>query len=99
LPPDLAIRLSAALGNRGAVAVVESDGRLHPVCALWRADAIAALPGYLATGRRSLKGFAGAVGMTVVVWSVAKVDPFANANTPADLDALQPCRDLSVATI
>lgn len=90
LPPDLAIRLQGALSNGHRVAMGRSAGRLHPVCALWRVEAIEALPAYLATGRRSLGGFASAVGMTAVDWSCAEIDPFANANTPAELDALQP---------
>ncbi len=98
LPLDLAARLHAALGDREGVAVAESDGHLHPVCALWRVDAaLDALPAYLASGRRSLKGFAGAVGMTLASWPAAGMDPFANANTPAELDALQLDRGLPVA--
>jgi len=44
----------------------------------------------LASGRRSLKGFVATVGMTVADWPVAETDPFANANTPEELAALQP---------
>lgn len=89
LPADLASRLSGRIGDR-VVAVAQSDGRLHPVCALWRAAALDALPGYLASGARSLKGFAATVGMTAVDWPVSELDAFANANTPEDLEALQP---------
>lgn len=89
LPDDLAARLLAALGDSGVV-VAQSNGRLHPVCALWRTSALDALAAYLASGRRSLKGFAATVGMTVVDWSVSDADVFANANTPEDLAALQP---------
>ena len=92
LPPDLAMRLGRALGGGDAVAVGQSAGRLHPVCALWRVGALDALPAYLATGRRSLSGFAAAVGMTAVDWPFTENDPFANANTPDELDALQPDR-------
>ena len=44
----------------------------------------------MATGRRSLNGFAAAVGMTEAAWPVVGPDPFANANTPAELAAPQP---------
>lgn len=88
LPDDLAARLLAALDGSD-VAVAQSNGRLHPVCALWRTSALDALAAYLASGRRSLKGFAATVGMTVVDWPGADIDVFANANTPEDLVALQ----------
>lgn len=92
LPRDLAARLVAGLDGHGA-AVARSGGRLHPACALWRAGALDALPAYLASGRRSLQGFAAAVGMAVVDWPATHPDdPFANANTPDDLAALQPTR-------
>lgn len=97
LPSDLAARLHAALADGGAVAVAQSASNLHPVCALWRTEAIERLPAYLASGRRSLKGFATAVGLTAVSWSDAAGDPFVNANTPFELDALQPDRGCPVA--
>ncbi len=92
LPPDLAIRLQGALSDGQRVAMGRSAGRLHPVCALWRVEALDALPAYLATGRRSLGGFAAAVGMTAVDWPCLEIDPFSNANTPGELEALQPDR-------
>jgi molybdopterin-guanine dinucleotide biosynthesis protein A len=91
LPADLASRLQTGLGGHH-VAVAQSDGRLHPVCALWRTGALDALPAYLASGQRSLKGFAAKVGMTVVEWPASRRDAFVNANTPEDLAALQPRR-------
>lgn len=90
LPPDLGIRLRLALRDEHGVAVARSRGQLHPVCALWRVETLDALPDYLATGRRSLDGFARAVSLTVVDWAFADPDPFANANTPDELAALQP---------
>ncbi len=88
LPADFAARLSSA---RPATAVVaRSGGRLHPVCALWSLRVLDALPAYLASGRRSLRGLAETVGMTVVDWPLTASDPFANANTPEELAALQP---------
>jgi molybdopterin-guanine dinucleotide biosynthesis protein A len=86
LPDDLPQRLAAA---DAAVAVAASGGRLHPVCALWRARAAAALPAYLATGRRALRGFAEAAGCAAVQWDALPRDPFFNINTEADLAAAE----------
>ena len=59
LPADLPERLGRRrTTSRGAG---ESGGRLHPVCALWRA-ARSRAAAYTASGRRSLHGFAEAVG-------------------------------------
>jgi len=81
LPDDLPERLS----SDAAVTVAASGGRLHPVCALWRAEAREGLPAYLATGRRSLTGFAEAAGYEAVEWAVVPFDPFFNVNDEADL--------------
>jgi molybdopterin-guanine dinucleotide biosynthesis protein A len=82
LPDDLPERL----GRTSALAAVAaSGGRLHPVCALWRARAGEGLAAYAASGRRSLHGFAEAVGYEAVAWSTDPVDPFFNVNDEADL--------------
>lgn len=88
LPDDLAERLSGVCGDGGAV-LAESAGKLHPVCGLWSVTTLAALPGYLTTGRRSLKGFAQTVGMESVEWPVDPLDPFLNINSAADLAAAE----------
>lgn len=89
LPVDLLDRLQASLGE-ARVAVASSLGRLHPTCALWRTECAARLPAYLATAT-SLRGFAADCGMTEVAWPPGPGgDPFANANTPEELAALQP---------
>ena len=90
-PHDLLARLRAALeGGGAAVAIAASLGRLHPTCALWRVDCAARLPAYLAE-RTSLRGFGAECGMAIVDWPAGPGgDPFANANTPAELAALQP---------
>lgn len=92
LPADLRARLETALdGDSPArVAVAASGGRLHPTCALWRVDALPALRAYAASGGRSLKGLAGELCMAIVAWEAGDADPFANANTPDELAALQP---------
>lgn len=84
LPADLCKRLADEIGASG-VAVAASGGELHPVCALWRAETLDLLPGYLASGGRSLRGFAEAVGHVVVAWDAAPEDPFFNINSEADL--------------
>jgi molybdopterin-guanine dinucleotide biosynthesis protein A len=86
LPVDLPKRLADEVGELGA-AVASSGGELHPVCALWRNDAIYELPRYCASGRRSLKGLAEQVGFAEVKWPAEPQDPFFNINSPADLAA------------
>lgn len=84
LPSDFATRLAKGLaGNRAAVA--KSCGHLHPVCGLWRTEAVDSVPAYLASDRRSLRGFAEAVGYVAVDWPSDPEDPFFNINTPVDL--------------
>ncbi|MDP1631236.1 MAG: molybdenum cofactor guanylyltransferase [Caulobacter sp.] len=99
MPPDLRRRLEAAASASGdnRVIMAASGGRAHPVCALWPTDGGGALEHYAASGRRSLKGFAAELGVTLVEWRCASGDPFANANTPEELDALQPWRAARVA--
>lgn len=81
LPDDLPDRLAAALPGHGA-ALAASGGHVHPVCGLWRAGAADALDAYAASGRRSLIGFAEAIGHVAVEWPD---DPFFNVNSPDDL--------------
>jgi len=82
LPADLPERLDR---QGEAAALAESGGRLHPVCALWRARAADGLAAYAESGRRSLHGFAEAVGYEAVVWPTDPIDPFFNINDPDDL--------------
>lgn len=84
IPTDLASRLAATLGGHGA-ALAASRGRLHPVCGLWRVETLDELPAYVATGQRSLKGFAAAIGRVTAEWPAGPVDPFFNVNTADDL--------------
>lgn len=81
LPPDLPWRLGEALRERGA-ALASSGGRVHPVCGLWRTGQLAELADYLASGRRSVMGFAERVGYAAVEWDEGA---FVNINTPTDL--------------
>lgn len=84
LPNDLAGRLVVALPPNGA-ALASSGAHLHPVCGLWSTGALDAIPPYLASGRRSLKGFAEAVGYAPVDWPTEPLDPFFNINSEQDL--------------
>lgn len=81
LPPDLGAGLHAAIGPRLA-AVAATGPDLHPTCALWRTEALDRLPPYLDSGRRSLLGFAKAVGFARAQWAA---DRFLNVNSPSDL--------------
>lgn len=96
LPGDLRSRLEAALdiAPRAGAAVASSAGRLHPVCVLWRSTARDRLRDYVASGARSLRGFAEVCGAVEVAWDASLGDPFANANTPEELAALQPDAEL-----
>jgi molybdopterin-guanine dinucleotide biosynthesis protein A len=85
LPDDLPARLAAALPGHGA-ALAASGGHVHPVCGLWCADALARLPTYAASGRRSLIGFAESVGYAAVEWPG---DPFFNVNSQEELAAAE----------
>lgn len=88
LPAELGRRLAAEIAGAGA-AIAASGGALHPVCGLWSVGALDALADYLATGRRSLRGFAEVVGLRAVEWPVEPVDPFFNINSPEDLAAAE----------
>lgn len=85
LPDNLPERLVAALTDHAA-ALAASGGHVHPVCGLWRVNARARLPAYAASGRRSLIGFAEAVGFTTVEWPD---EAFFNVNSPEDLAAAE----------
>lgn len=85
LPPDMFDRLAAALVPSAGSAIAASGGRLHPSCGLWRVEADAALPAFLASGRGSLNGFAETLGAVTVEWPVAPFDPFFNINSETDL--------------
>ena len=88
LPPDLVQRLMAAIGDACA-AIASSDGHMHPVCGLWRTSALNVVPDYVASGRRSLRGFAEAIGFEAVEWPARPTDPFFNINSAADLETAE----------
>ncbi|WP_339930200.1 molybdenum cofactor guanylyltransferase [uncultured Brevundimonas sp.] len=85
LPADLRVRLDQALTRDAGVAVTASDGRLHPVCALWCTSALPVLVHRANRGQLSLNGLSEAVGRVVVDWPIDERDPFLNINTLDDL--------------
>lgn len=89
LPLDLHHRLEQALTLNLGVAAAASDGRLHPVCALWRTAVVPTLVRRAGEGRLSLRGLGEAVGCAVVEWPVEGGDPFININTAEDLAAAE----------
>ena len=85
LPDDLPERLAEALPGHAA-ALAASALRLHPVCGLWRTEALAELLAYAASGRRSLIGFAEAIGFAAVDWPD---ELFFNVKSVEDLAAAE----------
>ena len=85
LPADVLEKLCGAskAGKRPAVAV--SNGRRHPVCAVWPAESFGRVEAYAAAGRRSLVGALEACGAVDVEWPEGEPDLFVNINTPDDL--------------
>lgn len=88
LPTDLGERLQDAIGDSTA-AIACSGGHLHPVCGLWRTASLDQLADYVASGQRSLRGFAESIGFTAVEWPTAPADPFFNINRVEDLAAAE----------
>lgn len=89
LPADLLHRLEQALAPGLGVAVAASDGRLHPVCALWRTAVVPTLLQRVGEARLSLRGLSEAVGCAVVEWPIEGGDPFLNINSAEDLAAAE----------
>lgn len=89
LPFDLHHRLEQALTPNLGVAVAASDGRQHPICALWRTAVVPTLVRRAEEGQLSLHGLSEAVGCAVVDWPVEGGDPFININTAEDLAAAE----------
>ena len=85
LPADLRVRLAQALTGYAGVAVAASDGRLHPVCALWRTATLPVLLRRASDRRLSLNGLSEPASRVVVDWPIGDRDPFLNINTPDDL--------------
>lgn len=87
LPRDLVPRLLAAVaGDAADLACAASGGRSHPVVGLWPLRLREALRTALAAeGIRKVDRWTGRYRLATVAFPVAPVDPFFNANEPADL--------------
>lgn len=91
LPPDYLDRLVSGIST-GVAAVASFEAQPYPTSSAWRLEAIRSLPAGVRAGtaRRSLKRLAELLDATAVPFPPhAGGDPFANANTPAELLALQ----------
>lgn len=89
LPDDLVGRLLESAEREDAeVAVAMSDGRTHPVVALWRTSLRDALHEALVNRDiRKIDRFTGERRTVHVEWDTADGDPFFNVNTPQELEA------------
>jgi molybdopterin-guanine dinucleotide biosynthesis protein A len=87
LPRDLVRRLHAALRRDEAVlACAGSDGRTHPIIALWPVSLRAELRNAVAEeGTRRVDRFTGRYRLAMEQWPTDPADPFFNVNTPEDL--------------
>ncbi|WP_341711076.1 molybdenum cofactor guanylyltransferase [Erythrobacter sp.] len=84
LPSDLVPTLEKRIGVEGCAMPV-SQGRDHPLAALWQVEC-KRLAGYIAGGGRSLWRFSEFVGVVRVDWGQDfSPDPFANINEPTAL--------------
>ena len=94
VPADLVSRLAAAIDGRTGVALARSNGELHPVIGLWPIGLADDLEQELGRGVRKVLHWTDRHGTIPVDFAMAKigsleVDPFFNANTPQELDALR----------
>lgn len=87
LPADLVTRLAGARGPAAPIACAQSDGRRHPVVALWPVSLADDLAAALAQGVRGVEAFAARHGMAEVAFPTQPVDPFLNINDRAGLTA------------
>jgi molybdopterin-guanine dinucleotide biosynthesis protein A len=91
LPKHFAALMVEALGD-GSALVARHGGQDYPTNAAWRLSAIAGLPERLRAGTapHSLRKLAAELSAGVLDWPESHGgDPFANANTPAELAALE----------
>ncbi len=92
LPGDLALRLAeAAQRHPGGITMARSLGELHPVIGLWPVLLADDLEAALRAGMRKVLAWTDRHGTVPVDFAPVhiggvNVDPFFNANTPAELD-------------
>jgi molybdopterin-guanine dinucleotide biosynthesis protein A len=87
IPRDLVSRLAGEMAASGAeLAVAASGGWSHPVIGLWPVTIRETLRHALvAENERKIDRFTARFRLATVVWSADPIDPFFNANEPADL--------------
>ena len=86
-PDDLVSRLRNATREhpRAVIAVASSQGRLHPVFALWSTALAGELRAALERGERKMETFIRRFAHISVEWAVDDGDPFFNINTLEEL--------------
>jgi molybdopterin-guanine dinucleotide biosynthesis protein A len=94
LPRDLVARLRVAAASPNAIALAQSGGMQHPVVGLWPIALADDLESALRDGLRQVRRWTQAHGAVPVAFDAvpvgeARLDPFYNANTPEELDALR----------
>jgi molybdenum cofactor guanylyltransferase len=87
LPADLVGRLLDAAVEQGAeLACAASGGRTHPVIGAWRIDLADALRAAVVENNvRKIDAWTAGYKLAVVEWPCRPVDPFFNANDPAEM--------------
>ena len=91
LPDDLVSRLWRAIEENGAeIASARSDGREHPVFALWPVALADALrTAVVEEGVRKVDVWTARYRLAHAGFSTAPVDPFFNVNRPEDIEAAE----------
>ncbi len=91
LPADLVTRLWRAIEENAAeIASARSDGREHPVFALWPAALADALrAAVVEEGVRKVDVWTARYRLAHAEFSTAPVDPFFNVNRPEDIEAAE----------
>ncbi len=86
-PTDFVDRLAAAAPTPNEIIAARSNGRVHPVFALWPLLLADDLAAWLAAGNRRLMGFLELHPHRFVDFEMTGVsDPFFNINTPEELE-------------
>ncbi|MCB4823190.1 molybdenum cofactor guanylyltransferase MobA [Roseicella aerolata] len=86
LPPDLVARLEAARAAAGLpLACAASGDWTHPPIGLWPVALRGELRAALLSGEKKIDRWTARFGCAAAEWPTEPVDPFFNANAPADL--------------
>ncbi len=91
VPRDLVARLVAACAEKGAeMACAASGGRSHPVIGLWPLRLLEELRlAVVEEEIRKVDRWTARYRLAEVAWPTEPFDPFANANKPEDLEAVE----------